>query len=134
MVHHVSLVDGLAEGARQRIVRKGKSVRVVLGTALAVAAGAAGLALPGLRRIKPVSIAAYVVMVQAAVIGAGAIAIATGLFRLAQRASVGTPIPLETTPDVHRALCALLLLCTFGSALLAIRVVARADPSSVFSS
>ncbi|MEM9176987.1 MAG: hypothetical protein AAGC67_17335, partial [Myxococcota bacterium] len=36
------------------------------GVALAVAAGAAGLAMPALRRIKPVSVASYVVMVQAA--------------------------------------------------------------------
>ena len=37
-----------------------------VGAALAVAAGAAGLAIPALRRVKPVSVAAYVVMVQSA--------------------------------------------------------------------
>ena len=44
----------------------GLSALVTGGAALAVAGGAVGLALPGLRRIKLVSVAAYVVMVQAA--------------------------------------------------------------------
>ena len=44
----------------------GVSALVTGGAALAVAGGAAGLALPGLRGIKLVSVAAYVVMVQAA--------------------------------------------------------------------
>ncbi|MCR9096905.1 MAG: glycosyltransferase [bacterium] len=44
----------------------GPSALVTGGAALAVAGGAAGLALPGLRGIKLLSVAAYVVMVQAA--------------------------------------------------------------------
>lgn len=57
---------GLVGLAPFAVAEGGLAGLVAGGTALIVAGGTAGLALPRLRRIKPVSIAAYVVMVQAA--------------------------------------------------------------------
>lgn len=57
---------GLVVLAPFAVMQGGLAGLVAGGTALGVAGGAVGLAVPGLRRIKPVSVAAYVVMVQAA--------------------------------------------------------------------
>jgi putative ABC transport system permease protein len=82
----------------------------------------------GFRRIKLLGC----LLAQSLLLGGIGVSLGSAAFAFAARASIGTPIPLETTFEVYTGLVILSLACSLVASLISVRAICRVDPVAVF--